>query len=166
MRKFSLIVLLAICGYTGFGASAPSAEITPPIMPKDVQVPLMGTRQLITLEEFLRLNPQTYRELTGKKMTVRQRIDLSVSKHVAKKMIRKDGSVDVERMKKIGLFGGWHWHWGGFLLGFCLSFIGPIVALFFNDEYKWDRFWSALHTALWLAVIGVAIVAAATGSTY
>jgi len=80
-------------------------------------------------------------------------------------MIRKNGAVDVEKMERRGMFSGWHWHWGGFALGFFLSFLGPIVALFFNDDYKWDRFWTAFHTALWLGLI-VGVIVAATAGTY
>ena len=81
-------------------------------------------------------------------------------------MIRRDGTVDIDKMKKRGFFSGWHWHWGGFALGFFLSVLGPIVALFFNDDYKWDRFWTALHTAVWLGLIALIIIALAGGGVY
>jgi len=128
---------------------------------KEVMIPLMGTGKTISVEDFLNLTPASYRNITGKKMSLGQKLDLGITKHSLRKMIRKDGTVDVEKMKRRGFFGGWQWHWGGFALGLFLSLLGPIVALFFNDDYKWDRFWSALHTAVWVLAI-ITIVALAT----
>ena len=130
-------------------------------MQNEAIIPLPGTKKLITVQEYLKLTPQGFRELTGKKMNIGQRIDFTLSKHFLKKMIRKDGSFDADLMKRRGLLGNWQWHWGGFALGFFLSLLGPIVALFFNDDYKWDRFWTAFHTALWVGLILI-IIAAAT----
>jgi hypothetical protein len=110
-------------------------------MANQVNVPLPGTNRYLTLEDFLKLTPQSYKGLTGRKMSLVQRVDLTLSKHWMKKMIHKDGSVDLRKLEKRALFGNWQWHWGGFVLGLFLSFLGPIVALFFNDDYKWDRFW-------------------------
>ena len=163
MRKISLLTLSLFSIHSAFSASIPVVNEPRPLTAKEVMIPLAGTQQSISLEDYLKLTPATYKSMTGKNMNIRQRIDLSMGKHFAKRMIRKDGTVDVERMKRSGFFGGWSWHWGGFALGLFL-FIGPIIALFFNDEYKWDRFWTALHTSLWLTLIGVAIAAAIAGA--
>lgn len=119
----------------------------------------MGTDKMISVEDFLHLTPASYRDFTGQRMNLGQRLDLRISKHSLKKLIHKDGTVHLEKMKRRGFFGGWQWHWGGFALGFFLSLLGPIVALFFNDDYKWDRFWTALHTAVWVALLVTAFVA-------
>jgi len=132
-----------------------------PPMRNEAIIPLPGTKKLITVDEFLKLTPRAFKELTGKKMNVIQRIDFSLSKHFLKRMIHKDGSLNKEQLNRRGLFGNWQWHWGGFALGFFLSFLGPIIALFFNDDYKWDRFWTAFHTALWVALILIIIAAVA-----
>ena len=163
MRKIALFILLLFCVNHGFSASTPVPVNTPPLTAKDVMIPLAGTGQLISLEEFVKLTPKSYQLLTGKKMTLGQKIDFNIRKLFLKKAIRKDGSVSAEKMKRTGFFSGWQWHWGGFALGFFLSFLGPIVALFFNDDYKWDRFWTALHTSLWLFLIFGAIAAAIAG---
>lgn len=161
MKKLFLLSFSLISFYLGFSASSPSSDQPLPPTAKDVMVPLMGTQQTISLADYLTLTPATYKQFTGKKMTLVQRLDLGISKRFLKRSIRKDGTVNIEKMKGSGFFGGWSWHWGGFALGLFLSVLGPIVALFFNDEYKWDRFWTALHTSVWLLVIVVAIAAAA-----
>jgi hypothetical protein len=160
MKKILLLVLFLSYTFLGFSASIPSPDQPLPTLAKEVMIPLMRTDQMISLEDYLRLTPQTYKQITGKKMTLIQKIDLGISKRMVKQAIRKDGTVNLEKMKRTGFFGGWSWHWGGFALGFFLSLLGPIVALFFNDDYKWDRFWTALHTSVWLLVIVVAVAAA------
>jgi len=127
--------------------------------PKDVMIPLMNTGKYISVEDFLALTPTSYREITGEKLNLAKKIDLGINKHFLKKMMRKDGSVNVEKMRRRGFFGSWQWHWGGFALGLFLSVLGPIVALFFNDDYKWDRFWTAMHTAVYVMLIITVIVA-------
>ena len=163
MRKISFLMALLVFFQHGFSASTPVAIPVHPLTAKDVMIPLQGTNQSITLEQYLQLTPKAYKLLTGKKMSFREKAELNVRKHLLKKAIRKDGSANAEKMKRSGFFGGWSWHWGGFALGLLL-FIGPIIALFFNDDYKWDRFWTALHTSLWLTLIGVAIAAAVAGA--
>lgn len=163
MKKIPLAILLSLCVQSVLNASSilPDKGSTPPTT-KEVMIPLAGTGKFISLEDYLTLTPKSYKEITGEKMSFGQKVDLSISKQFFKKTVRKNSAVDVEKMKRRGFFGGWHWHWGGFALGLFLSFLGPIVALFFNDEYKWDRFWSALHTAVWVGLIAVAILAVVT----
>jgi len=132
-----------------------------PSIRNEAIIPLPGTKKLITVEEYLKLSPRAVKELTGKKMNIVQRIDFALNKHFLRRMMRQDGSLEAFQMRGRGFLGKWQWHWGGFALGFFLSLLGPIIALFFNDDYKWDRFWTALHTALWVWLILIIIAAAA-----
>ncbi len=116
-------------------------------MAKDIMIPLFGTRQFITLEDFANLTPKKYKQITGKRLSLGDKVRLAISKRYARKLIDKDGTVSNESLKKkFGFFDRWSWHWGGFALGFLLI-LGPLIALFFNDDYKWDRFWTAMTTA-------------------
>lgn len=166
MKKiiFTTLCLFGIQFLLNASTILPNKTTNPSV--KEVLVPLMGTDKFISLEDFLMLTPQSYKEMTGKKMSFGQKLDLGISKRYVKKFISKDGTVNVEKMKRRGFFGGWQWHWGGFALGLFLSLLGPIVALFFNDDYKWDRFWSALHTAVWTGLIVLTIVALSSGGAY
>jgi hypothetical protein len=163
MRKISLTILFLSTIHQVFSASTSLPRKAPTLIAKEVMVPLMGTNQFISLEDFLLLTPKSYRQIAGKKMSLTQKLDLGISKHFVRKMIRKDGSVDIEKMKKRGFFSGWHWRWGGFALGLFLNVLGPIVALFFNDDYKWDRFWTAMHRAIYVWLIAVIIIAVSGG---
>ena len=158
--KKNLLPLLLLCFlHLALNASTVLPEKTSRESPKNVLIPLMNSGKSISVEGFLELTPTSYKQLTGKNLSLARRIDLAINKHFMKKMLRKDGSVNVEKMKKRGFFGTWQWHWGGFALGLFLSFLGPIVALFFNDDYKWDRFWTAMHTAIYVALIITVIIA-------
>jgi hypothetical protein len=159
MKKYLLSLLLLCFFHLALKASAVLPEKTSQPSPEDVWIPLMNSGKSISLEDFPELTRTSYKQLTGKNLNLGRRIDLAISKHFMKKMLRKDGSVNVEKMKKRGFFGTWQWHWGGFALGLFLSFLGPIVALFFNDDYKWDRFWTAMHTAVYVALIITVIIA-------
>jgi hypothetical protein len=164
MKKISLILLVFSFSQIPVNASKSFPVTSSDPKTNEVMLPLIGTSRLISLEDYLNLTPQAYKKLTGKKMKLGQKIDLGISKHFIKKMIRKDGTVDIQQLKKKGFFSGWQWHWGGFALGFFFSFLGVIATLFFNDDYKWDRFWTALHTALWLALIAAFIARTIAGA--
>jgi len=159
MKKILLSALLLSFIQLALNASTvlPAKKADPSA--KEVMIPLMNTGKYISVEDFLALTPTSYKEITGEKLSLAKKVDLGINKHFLKKMMHKDGSVNVEKMRKRGFFGSWQWHWGGFALGLFLSFLGPIVALFFNDDYKWDRFWTAMHTAVYVILIITVIVA-------
>jgi hypothetical protein len=161
MRKILLTILFNLPILFVFASSSPVESKRP--LASELIMPLFNTGKFISVKDFIRLTPASYKEITGKKMRFKERVGLAFGKKSLKKMINKDGTVNMEKMKRRGLFGNWQWHWGGFALGFFLSFLGPIVALFFKDEYKWDRFWTALRTAT-LVLLLVAAILAASGA--
>jgi hypothetical protein len=159
MKKivFSLLLL-------SFAYSAKAAIIIPGKNPlaSEIMIPLMGTNTSISLEAFVKMTPKEYKFITGKKLSFMERIKLKVSQHYGKKLIQKDGTADITQTKKFGFFDRWHWHWGGFALGF-LIIIGPIIALFFKDDYKWDRFWTAMTVSSALVAVLTVLATSAFG---
>ena len=167
MRKILLITLFNMPILFALASSSPVQSKQP--MASELMMPLFNTGKFISIEEFVKLTPESYKLITGKKMSFKEKIGLKFGKRSLKKMINKDGTVNMEKMQKMkrgGFFGSWQWHWGGFALGFFLSFLGPIVALFFKDEYKWDRFWTALRTATLVLLLLTAILAISGGGVY
>lgn len=160
MRKFILFVSLFAPVYCF--ASSYFVESKDPLA-NDVMIPLFKTGRLISIENFMKLTPKTYQIIVGKKMKLNERISLIVGKRYLKRAINKDGTVNT---KKMGFFGKWEWHWGGFFLGFFLSLLGVIITLFINDDYKWDRFWSAVKGAVIAAAIVSIILAVSGGGVY
>jgi hypothetical protein len=154
MRILLPFLLLLLAGQTK------AATIIPVENPKPGEVIIPLEKGItITLEKFLTLTPKEYRSLTGKKMGLVKKMRLKYSQRLAKKTIRQDGTADVAKLKKYGFFGGWQWHWGGFALGF-LVVIGPIICLFINDDYKWDRFWTAMTVTAAIVSIATVLVSA------
>ena len=117
-------------------------------------MPLGDGTFMISINDYTTLSPKKYQEITGQKLTVKEKIKLKLTQSMLKKAVkRKD-------LSKKGLFDSWSWHWGGFALGFFLSILGVIIALFINDDYKTDRFRTALFTAGLVITILAAVAAA------
>jgi hypothetical protein len=155
MKQFFFIILLLV-----LMQSSQATTVVPGKDPlaSEIMIPLQGGLISVSLQDYISLTPGQYRELTGKKLNLGEKFRLRTSQLVFKKMIRKDGTVSTDKVQQ-GLFKRWSWHWGGFVLGLSLSFLGPIVALFFNDEYKWDRFWTAFVTASFVISLVVVLLA-------
>lgn len=122
-------------------------------------IPLPGTDKMISLFEYSRLTVKEYKLLAGRKLSFKERVKFKTSQFVVRKMIRDDGTI---RAKRFGFFSKWYWHWGGFALGF-LIILGPIIALFFRDEYKWDRFWTSFVVTAALLTLVVSLIGASMG---
>ncbi len=144
MKKIFLLCLL-LSVYSSRASFYPE-----PVRPRatELMIILPGTESRISLAAFVRLSPKAYHLLTGRKTGLVETLKLKWAQKAAKKLIRKDGTVDLQKWnKRRGFFDSWHWHWGGFALGFLLIF-GPFIALFFQDEYRWDRFWTSMTVAI------------------
>ncbi len=140
MKKLILLFLSSLLIYAAEAAVLPTENPDA----KSIKVVLPWSNQTISLAELATLTPKQYKALTGKKLTLAEKIQLKLSQRQARKLIEKDGTVNAEKWKKkFGFFDRWSWHWGGFALGF-LVLLGPIICLFINDDYKWDRFWTAM----------------------
>ncbi len=155
MKKLLLILL-------AFATCFSSFAITPPSAPRaaDVQVPLPGATQTVSLTQFLTLSPKEYKATTGKKLNLRSRIELRYGQHLMRQAVHQDGTIDVARVQQYANDGGFHFHVGGFLLGFFLGLIGVLITLFFHDDNKKARTGSALIGAA--LVLALALILAQT----
>lgn len=140
MKKLILLFLSSLLIYAAEAAVLPTENPDA----KNIKVAMPWSDKTISLAELATLTPKQYKALTGKKLTLAEKIQLKLSQRQARKLIEKDGTVNAEKWKKkFSFFDRWSWHWGGFALGF-LVLLGPIICLFINDDYKWDRFWTAM----------------------
>ena len=104
--------------------------------------------------EFVKLKPQEYKTLTGKKLTLKELIILKITQKKIKKMIKRGESIDQKSFDKP--YKEFKWHWGGFLLGFSLPGLGFVITLFIKDEQRRSRIYSALiGFTLILGIIGI-----------
>ena len=159
MRKITLAIVLLFVIH-----SSHAATIIPGKDPlaSNFMIPLFGTDKMISLDNFSKLTVKEYQFIAGRKMSFKERVTLKINQFAVKKVIREDGTVNTGKMRRYGFFSRWHWHWGGFALGF-LIVLGPIIALFFRDEYKWDRFWTAFVTMSALVGLILSLLATSWG---
>jgi hypothetical protein len=139
MRKTFLMILLVALYQNTNAATVPENAATPALM-----IRLSANGKLISFSNFLYLTPKEFANISGKKMNFFERIKFKAAQKIAKRFVEKKGTIGLfNQRKRKGFFSSWSWHWGGFAFGF-LPILGPIVCLFFSDDYKWDRFSTAL----------------------
>jgi hypothetical protein len=139
MKKISLVIAALVMVFS-LNASViisgnPSAAT--------VMVPLFNSGKTISLAKFMTLKPSEYKELTGKKMSFKERISLKLFQHRFKDDINADGTVNVKKLtddeKDSGNPVGW------FFLGFFFSVAGLVIALVIKDGHRHDRIKWALY---------------------
>lgn len=119
-------------------------------------VPLPRTEIKMCLTDYVKLSTHKYKELTGKKLKWKEAIALKSTQRQIKKIIRKDGSIDILAYNKVPKE-PFKFHWGGFLLGLLVP-IGFIITLFFKDKNKRNRTNSALFGMLLVLAIGATVL--------
>ena len=154
VASIAIILILTSASHASF--------ITPPkTFARDLMVLVPGTGKYIAMDELAFMNAKDMTRVTGHKMNREQKIRFKQSQRSLRHMIAEDGSLQPQKAKR-GIFGGWSFHWGGFALGF-LPILGPVISLFFTDEYKWDRFWTAMHVNLVVLTLAVVLLATSMG---
>ncbi|MDP4264081.1 MAG: hypothetical protein Q8941_16255 [Bacteroidota bacterium] len=125
MKKILLTVLLGITFLSlrppAFAISAPACIVTLNEPAASKPDPL---NERLT-QEFLSLTPQKYFELTGKRMSLSQKISLKLAQQKVKRMARKGKPVDLVAMSK-GVDTS-DFNLPGFVLGLILSLIGVLI---------------------------------------
>ena len=104
MRKSLLIAMLTILGLQTFSFS-------PGIATSNFSYVLPANKNAISLQEFIKLTPKKYEELTGKKMSFKQRIAFTILKTKLKRQAAGDKAspykTDIGLLSLI--FGGAAW---------------------------------------------------------
>lgn len=83
----------------------------------------------ITAEDFLNLKVKEIKSYTNKKVTLKERIVLGLTKLEVKNHLRNGEEVDAEYYYKRG---AGNFNLGGFLLGLFLPIIGNLIAILFG----------------------------------
>lgn len=159
MKKITLFLFTAAFAISTFASLPVNAPTElPKVKASDVQIPLMKSDKMISLQNFLTLTPKQYKNLTGKKLNVLDRVNLKVTQKQMKKFVAKDGTVDEVEVKKYA-DGDTGFHLGGFALGFLLGLIGVLIAYIISDDKKAQRTkWAWIGLAAWVVILLVALV--------
>jgi hypothetical protein len=106
------------------------------------------------VQEFLKLTPKKYQEMTGQKMSMAQKISLKLAQKKIKRMLKQGKTVDLVAMSKKGIDTS-DFNIGGFLLGIFLFLIGVLIAYLIggDDLIKWAWLGAGLVAVIWLLVL-------------
>lgn len=99
---------------------------------------------------FLSLTPAKIQEMTGKKMTFKQKLGLKLAQRDVKKQLKQGKEVNMADMAKRADGG---FNWGAGALGFFLGLIGVlIVYLAFKNDKATARKSAWIGLAIWVAL--------------
>jgi len=88
----------------------------------------------LSAQDFLEIEVKDLKEITGKRVRLRDRYALAMTKRLVKKQLKKGEEVNISEEFKENKNG---FSVVGFLLGFFLSFLGALIAwIFFKDGLK------------------------------
>ncbi len=129
-----LVFVLALSFIT-----APSFALVTPSS-KHTETPAANTSDVLAkmkVEDFLSLTPKKYKELTGEKLTVPQKISLKLAQKKLKQAIKANQKID-ENVQASAIDTS-DFNIGGFVLGLLLSVIGVLIAYLIDDPsvIKW-----------------------------
>jgi hypothetical protein len=91
----------------------------------------------MSVDDFLSLTPKKYKELTGEKLSIPQKISLKLAQKKIKKAIKNNEQIDSTTMANA--VDTSDFNIGGFILGLLLSVIGVLIAYLIGDTsvIKW-----------------------------
>jgi len=160
MKPLYSLLLGTVAVLTLNTANAFTSVVVAPTAAVVIKEPKPNALSMISAKQFLALTPQTYKELTGKKLNLVQKMELKALQHKVKKMVKKGEVVtmaDVQKkfedMSSMNLL--------GFLLGLILGPIGVIIALILKEtgDVGPDTVrWSLYGLLIWLAIVFLIIL--------
>jgi hypothetical protein len=136
---------------------------------KLIQIPIGNSGKYISLYKLSTLGRTELEAITGKKMTMGERLAFNKTKKRLAKGIEADGTIKDKKILKA--FGrddkdrSRGFHFGGFALGFILGIIGVVLAYVIDDtdekknRVKWSWIGFGIRTIL---VIGLYVILFAT----
>jgi len=156
---FMAIILFVVCAtpthasFVLFTEPTPaSAEVPTSAAEKNVKEGNLGA---LSATQILSLTPKGYEEMSGKKMSFKQKFILKYVQHNIKRDLKKEGSVDVKNYFDEG---DRRFNLGGFALGFLLGLIGVALAHIFSNNKSFRRSsWYGIGAVLIILVIAAAI---------
>jgi hypothetical protein len=149
LRISLLAFLMMIFNLSTSALTTPSTEPVPPKSDNTVAAPLSN----MSVQDFLALTPKKYRELTGEKLSLTQKIALKLAQKKVKRAIKNNEKVDMAAMA--GGLDTSDFNIGGFVLGLLLSVIGVLIAYLIGDTnvIKWAWIGFAVFLVIFLLAV-------------
>lgn len=109
---------------------------------------------LRTVQEFLTLTPKKYKELTGRKMTLPQKLSLKIAQQKVRKALRKGKTVDLNAVaREVDTS---DFNIAGFVLGLLLGIIGVLIAYLIGDSNIVK--WAWIGFAVWVGIVLLVLI--------
>lgn len=154
------LTLLAALFITIFSFAFSTPADKSPMNANNIMMPLAFTGKTISLNEFSKLTPGKYHELTGIKMGFFERIAFKKATKHLRNSIDENGNIKSTKVTKALMandVGGFFsdFHIGGFALGLFLGPIGVLIAyLLSSGPVKSRRKWAWIGLIFCLLLFG------------
>jgi hypothetical protein len=148
-KLFSTLLVLSLLFVfeNNYAAVAPSSAILPASNSSSVKPG--NPFKNFTVEQFLQLTPKKYKEITGKRMSLTQKLSLKYAQHKVKKMMKKGKTIDMAAFTKE--LDTSDFNIGGFVLGLLLGPIGILIAYLIDDPLVIK--WAWIGGIIWLGIV-------------
>ena len=160
MKPVYSFLLGTIAVLTVNTANAFTSLVVLPSTPVVIKEPNPNALSMMSAKQFLALTPQKYKEMTGKKLNLVQKVELKVLQHKVKKMVKKGEAVSMADVQK-KFYDMGEMDLLGFLLGLILGPIGVIIALILKEtgDVGPDTVrWSLYGLLIWLAIVFLIVI--------
>ena len=158
--------IVILCGWISIFSSAYSTTnsspypANPPVKAYEVYLPIGKTGQLISLMDLSRISVRDFETLSGKKMTLIEKVSFKLGQQKLKHSINNDGTFSQKRVEKYfaKFWGGGLFSLGGLLLGLFLSLIGVLIAYLIGKDNKARIRWAWIGAIISLVVWGAVLI--------
>ena len=110
----------------------------------------------MTIGQFLDLTPKRYKELTGKKLSLRQKMTLNMAQYKVRRMVKKHQEVNL--IVFANAIDGNDFHIPGFILGIVLGPLGILIAYLIEGRNSAMFQWALLGSLIWLGLFLLVVV--------
>ena len=126
--------------------------LTPTTCPGKTQVKITETSPFagMTIREFLALTPRKYRELTGKRLSLPQKLSLKHAQYRVRKMYSKNKQVDLILVAQDVDTNNFNIL--GFILGIALGPLGILIAFLIEGKSSSTFRWALYGSLIWLGI--------------
>ena len=104
----------------------------------------------MTIKEFLGLTPAKYKEQTGKRLSLSQKISLKLAQHKVKKMMKRNKQPDLMLVAKD--IDTNNFDILGFILGIALGPLGILIAYLIEGKSSSTFRWALYGSLIWLGI--------------
>lgn len=157
-RLYSLSMIAAFILFSvsnTFAFISPAPVISKPVTSESSNVePTPSPFAGMTIKDFLALTPKKYKELTGQKMTLSQKISLKIAQYKVKRAAKKNKQIELTKFAD-GIDTS-DFSIGGLVLGLLLGPIGVLIAYLIGDRSVIK--WAWVGGAIWLAIFLLVLI--------